>query len=481
MKYHQTAIIFKINAYLKLKKRQLILDPGYCHGLTLLWLYKMSERKEQWYYDLVKRIVDAPKDSVEAIEMDIEKFIAHIEWLQKPEKYASNIRQMDIDKTIEVPKEIPVSSVFEVSQLDAVLELVIQAEKMVCISGPEHSIGVYRRGATYHIYNPNYETGVAKIVSSIAELRAELIKCLFIDFNNLSKKLAVTTNVLSNEVVTEENLAEIQNIYKWIIEATGVMTFCDYGIGPLYLACENHNEQLAKMLLDKGAVPNKPTNDGKYPLVLASYSGYTALVSLLLERGADPNLEGREGLSLYLASKHGHEDVIKLLLEKGALVNKPDRDGETAIFASVNAGHIKFTKLLLEHKADPLQARKNGDTAMDIAIRKKDWPTVVMMLMHIEVPHARNFVVLKRYKAHLIELANKMKDTNLIAPAENKKVVSLIKEISTKKSAMVKTVKNPEHSRRDNEDKNRFFVPLSNTPVEEQLVTDLCNNNKPLY
>src|SRR5690349_21148096 len=113
MKYNQSIIIAKINAYLKLKKRSLTLDQGYCHGLTLLWLYKMSEQKVKWYYDLVKRIVETPNDALLDIEIDIEKFIAHIEWLQKPEKYAPSIRQMDIDKTAEIPKEIPVSSVFE--------------------------------------------------------------------------------------------------------------------------------------------------------------------------------------------------------------------------------------------------------------------------------------------------------------------------------------------------------------------------------
>jgi ankyrin repeat protein len=259
------------------------------------------------------------------------------------------------------------------------------------------------------------------------------------------------------------------------------MNFCDYGIGPLYLACENHSEQLAEMLLEKGAAPNRPTNNGKYPLVLASYSGYEKLVALLLKYGADPNLEGREGLSLYLASKHGHESVIKLLLANGALVNKPDKDGETAIFASVNAGHTMFTKLLLEHKADPLQPRKDGDTAMDMAVKKRDWAAVVMMLMYVEAPHARNCAILKRNKAALIKAANEMQEQKVMASAENKKVLHLIEEISTKKISTLKTVKNPEHSKREdelpqsecktiNEDMNRFFAHSANVRFEEQLV-----------
>lgn len=464
MKYNQAAIIYKINTYLRLQKRQINLDPGYCHGITLLWLSKMAEKKEKWYYDLVKRIVDVPINTLLDHEIDMEKFIAHIEWLQKPEKYVSSIRQMDIDKTVEVPKEIPVSSVFESKQLDVLLDLVIQSEKMVCISGPDHSIGVYRRGGKYHIYNPNYDTGVAKTVDTIAALRVELIKCLFTDFNHPGIKLPITINVLGD--ADEDNLKEKQNIYKWIIESTGVMTFCDFGIGPLYLACENHNVQLAAMLLEKGAVPNRPTNNDRYPLLLASYSGYTELVALLLQYGADPNLEGREGLSLYLASKHGHESVMRLLLKHGAEVNKPDRDGETAIFAAVNAGNIEFTKLLLEQKANPLIPRNDGDTAMDIAIKRRDWATVLIMLMYVHTPHARNFGILKRNKAHLIEVANNMKENKLIGADENKQIVRLVEEISTKKTEMLKSAKDPEHSK--NDDMHRFFTQkvCGNTPED---------------
>ena len=115
MPYHQTKIIDKINLYLKLNKRSLTLEHGYCHGLTLLWLYKMSKNQEKWFYDTIKLIVDTPQENFSEIEIDIEKFIAHIEWLQQPEKYVPKIRQMDIDKSIEVPKELPLSSIFNPS------------------------------------------------------------------------------------------------------------------------------------------------------------------------------------------------------------------------------------------------------------------------------------------------------------------------------------------------------------------------------
>lgn len=454
MPYNQTNILDKINLYLKIIKSPLFLERGYCHGLTLLWLYKMSKNTEKWFYDMVKLIVDTPKEKFGDIEIEIEKFISHIEWLQKPEKYVPSIRQMDIDQTIEVPKELPLSSIFIPSQLDSVLELVIQPNKMVCISGPDHSIGIMRRGNTYHIYNPNYATGVAKILDSTKALRYELIQCLFADFEHPTKKLAVTINVLGEG----EMGLEKKNIHQWIIKSTGAMNFCDYGIGPLYLACENHDVELVKLLLEKKADVNRPTKNNRYPLLLCSYSGYEDIAKLLIQYHADPNVEGREGLPLYAASKNGHRNVISLLLQNEAAINKTDSDGETAIFGSVRHGHPEITKLLLENGANPLLASKNGDTSMDLAIAMKDWGAVGMMLLYVDGPHSRNLQLIKRNKKKIEQAVEALAEKKELAGYEQVRIFKLLDDIATKKRVPIKTIKAPEVGRREIEsDRARLF------------------------
>lgn len=460
MMYDQSAIIDKLNDYLKLNNRKLVLSHGYCHGLTLLWLYKMSEKKEKWFYETIKKIVDASKDKISEIEMDIEKFLAHIEWLQQPEKYVPSIRQMDIDKSTEIPKELPLSSVFNPSQLDTVLNMTILPDKMICISGPDHSIGVVLRKGKYYLYNPNYVSGEAKELDSALLLRYELIQCLFADFDHPTKNLAITINVMGGDDMTQEK----NNIRTWIMKATGVMNFCDYGICPLYLACENHDVELVQLLLEKDAKPNIPTKDNRYPLLLSCYSGYVDQVELLLKHGADPNLLGREGLPLYVASKNGHDAVIRKLLENGALINYPDKDGETAIFGSVQYDQKHITKLLLESGANPLWANKYGDTPMDIAIENKDWGTVGMMLLFIESPHTRNIEKLKLNNTNIVEALDRLVREKMIAEYENKQIAKLLNEITSEKAQIRKTTKHFEAIRRDFNDKsnddlnrNRFF------------------------
>src|SRR5262245_43362738 len=111
--YNQDVVIDKLNHYLKLQKRSITLKKGYCHGFSLLWLYKMSIGEENWFYNTIKKITACRKKrDYDAIEMDIEKFIAHIEWLQNSEKYVPEINQLDIDKIIELPRELSLSFLF---------------------------------------------------------------------------------------------------------------------------------------------------------------------------------------------------------------------------------------------------------------------------------------------------------------------------------------------------------------------------------
>ena len=113
-KYDQDILLRKINQYLKGQGLDLIDEVGYCHGLALVWLQKMAERKEQWFYDTVRAIVNASDDKLKEANLDFEKFIAKIEYAQWPTKHTQAmfkkdceiIHQQDIDKILEATTQI---------------------------------------------------------------------------------------------------------------------------------------------------------------------------------------------------------------------------------------------------------------------------------------------------------------------------------------------------------------------------------------
>ena len=91
---------------------------------------------------------------------------------------------------------------------------------------------------------------------------------------------------------------------------------------PLYVACKNRQENIARILLEKGADVNLFSEHKGNPLYAACSNGNEGLVLLLLDKFADVNLcSDYEGSPLYAACKNGQKSIVILLLNKGADLN----------------------------------------------------------------------------------------------------------------------------------------------------------------
>ena len=74
-----------------------------------------------------------------------------------------------------------------------------------------------------------------------------------------------------------------------------------------------------KLLLNRGAACGISYGIALYP---ASEKGHEQIATLLLNKGAEVDGQrGLNGIALYNASAEGHEEIVKLLLDKGAEVN----------------------------------------------------------------------------------------------------------------------------------------------------------------
>lgn len=87
---------------------------------------------------------------------------------------------------------------------------------------------------------------------------------------------------------------------------------------PLFAAVEKDHDEVAKLLLMRGADPNIKANDGRTPLFYASCNGSEAIVTLLLANGAKTTAKSfvpapYPSTPLDCAIKNGHTSVVELL------------------------------------------------------------------------------------------------------------------------------------------------------------------------
>lgn len=101
-------------------------------------------------------------------------------------------------------------------------------------------------------------------------------------------------------------------------------TFAGYNCTALFLAACNNDCRTAEILLNHNADQSIVTNDESFPLYAASQMGYCEMAKLLLENGADPNKRDSNGFSpLFTAiENHGENSrIARLLKSYGATDN----------------------------------------------------------------------------------------------------------------------------------------------------------------
>ncbi|KAK5509006.1 hypothetical protein LTR07_010516 [Exophiala xenobiotica] len=132
---------------------------------------------------------------------------------------------------------------------------------------------------------------------------------------------------------------------------------------PLSCAIKERNEEIARLLIDRGALvtPQTPPTTGT-PLVYAAKERMVELVRDLLSRGADANQqgtfisEGKPTLPIILAAREVNEEMIRLLVNAGADPNGQDSEGFSALHESAACNNPDVLKVLLEEY--------NGDSSL---------------------------------------------------------------------------------------------------------------------
>lgn len=157
----------------------------------------------------------------------------------------------------------------------------------------------------------------------------------------------------------------------------------DGGLTPLYHAVNRFDYEMAKLLLEHGADPNKDKGDGWAPIHVAIYAtsdrGDKKLVELLLAHGADVSLKTPSGLSPYeYAIEEGKQEIAQLIKAHGE-----DRVGRLLARAAEASKEGKYDEAFkVARKAhDIAPGNKLAEdllfgtalTATRYAVKNKDW------------------------------------------------------------------------------------------------------------
>ncbi len=139
----------------------------------------------------------------------------------------------------------------------------------------------------------------------------------------------------------------------------------NYGYTPLSLACSENNFELAKLLIEHGAIVN--TKYDPNPLLLTCSKGHLDMVKFLVEEH-NADIHGLNNAALFYAANAGQLEVVKYLISKKAKVNEVyNEEGYTPLMAATSFGRADVVAYLLSQKANVKAKTKEGKTALYFA------------------------------------------------------------------------------------------------------------------
>lgn len=140
-------------------------------------------------------------------------------------------------------------------------------------------------------------------------------------------------------------------------------TFAGYSCTALFFAACNNDCRTAEILLNHNADQSIVTNDESFPLYTASQMGYCEMAKLLLESGADPNKCDSNGFSplLVATGNHGNDSrIVQLLKQYGAV----ESDRTAAVEQGFEYHRDVSSVNLSSEKVEISYQNPNGTTAI---------------------------------------------------------------------------------------------------------------------
>lgn len=154
----------------------------------------------------------------------------------------------------------------------------------------------------------------------------------------------------------------------------------DAPLTPLHEAILRNRTEIAVLLLDAGADPNRTDSSQRTPLHLAVERGNLPLVETLLRRKVRPDELDRTGWTpLHHAAAKNQVAIARALLAGGANPKALSARGGTPLHEAAASSGAEMVKLLLAAGVDPAVVSQLGVTARDVAREFKNEAAIAIL------------------------------------------------------------------------------------------------------
>ena len=160
---------------------------------------------------------------------------------------------------------------------------------------------------------------------------------------------------------------------------------------------------VVRLLVERGVDVHAQDKDHDTALHLAAFSGRLEIAKLLIDHGAITTAESDHGESpLHLASRGQYVSqengvsIVQLLLERGADITATDRHQNTPLHSASSLGRLEIARVMLDHSVKAVSENDRAQTPLHLVSQGNYWfqddgPGVAKLLLeHGADMHARD-------------------------------------------------------------------------------------------
>jgi hypothetical protein len=171
------------------------------------------------------------------------------------------------------------------------------------------------------------------------------------------RTLDAQENGPTKSVLQAANDGDIDQIKLHLAKGSNFNVADSSGNTPLKLTIQWHHREAAKLIIESGKADlNAKDPEGRTPLLVALTNAENDVAQMLIDKGADIKAKDKNDMTaLHAALRGGQAEMAKQLIEKGADVNSADRTGQTPLTYAQQRGMVEIVGLLKQKGAkEPL-------------------------------------------------------------------------------------------------------------------------------
>ncbi|XP_053595833.1 putative ankyrin repeat protein RF_0381 [Microplitis demolitor] len=155
----------------------------------------------------------------------------------------------------------------------------------------------------------------------------------------------------------------------------------------LYLAIENAEYEIVKIIVEKGADVNEIIKYGDYKgsslLHVAFDNNEYEIVKLLINYNIDVNRIDSESKScIFYTNQLTDLNIIELLFKNGANINIRDLDNNTPLFNAVCSSSLAIVNLFIKYGAQVNVKNKYNMTPLHFAVQNSSWRIIECLILN---------------------------------------------------------------------------------------------------